>query len=115
MAGVKINAHTTVIKAPTIVDRVALEPAKSPLSKALVAPSTFAPIPYIIPITNGCLKEKSLISFGPRYTPAKLVSITKTAVSVGIPPNDSDKFTAIGIVIERGIILISEWSPIPKK
>lgn len=91
-----------LIKAATIIAKLANVPSSSPNSKALDVPAPCAPIPNIKPLDDGLWNRHILITIGANRLPKMPVVITKTAVKVGEPPIIFEMSIAIGVVTERG-------------
>lgn len=100
-------AKTKVIQAAIIIAIVEKVASFSPYSIALFVPTSCAPIQRANPRATGDLIENRLRLEGP-ITPLKIpVIITKTVVKGGRPPISFDTSIAIGVVIDRGKILIN--------
>lgn len=96
----------TVIQAANIIAKVEKVASCSPNSIAFVVPTPCAPIPKANPLAIGDFKDKSFIAYGPIIPPMIPVMMTNTVVNVGSPPISCDTSIAIGVVMDRGNMLI---------
>ena len=111
----KTNGNRIAVKIPAIpIQRPAIAPSSSPISRARDVPTAWLAVPRHTPTAIGSLIFTNFMNGGARIAPRMPVRIMMAAEIAGIPPNCADRSIPMAVVIALGIIetdnACSKWN-----